>query len=257
MATDFFKEIGVKGGPSRLFVGGIHGKEGLSTINAIKTVKNIHLTEGSLVLRNFQPSPYLSTLDPLYYLSLTGVKLMDIIKENRPEIYLELHCYHPDKKLKLTRNDRKDIFGVPGLVELENGVLIGSISLLIRSTFFELNDFPFILEMPCDPPVKSLEVCHKIMEIAAKSSNRSQIIDKLSILYPEEIKRLNDYFHEFSHNFWPAFQEVKRKAHEIDLKDYHDLDELINELISKGSYDLNQAQIKQLGQAYMIFREHR
>jgi hypothetical protein len=256
MVVDFFKEIGVKQGTSRLFVGGVHGKEGLSTINAIETVKNINLSEGNLILRNFHPSPYLSTLDPLYYMSLAGGKLLDLIKKNKPEIYLELHCYHSDKKLKLTRKDRKDIFGVPGLVELENGVLIGSVSPLIRSTFFDLHDFPFTLEMPCDPPTESVEICQKIMEIAAKSINRSQIMEDMDKIYPKQTKRLNDYFKDFSTNFWPAFQDVKLKAQKMDLNHYDELDNLINDLTYQGGYVLNSVQIKQLSEAYMVLREY-
>jgi hypothetical protein len=256
MAVDFFKEIGVKEGPSRLFVGGLHGKEGLSTIHLIETIKHINLSEGGLVLANFSPGPYLSTLDPLYYISLAGVKLLNIIRKYQPEIYLELHCYHQDKKAKLIRTDRKQIFGVPGLVELENGVLIGSTSQLIRSVFFNLHDFPFILEIPCDPNPESLEVAKKIIEIAAKSNNRFQIMNKISKTYPMQVERLNDYFNEFSHNFWPVFQEVKKQAQKMDLNNHDDLDELINEVISEGSYNLNPVQINQLGQAYLIFKEY-
>lgn len=256
MAVDFFKEIGVEETPSRLFVGGLHGKEGLNTIHAIGMVKNIHLKEGRLVLSNFSPSPYLSTLDPLYYMSPAGGKLLHLIKTYKPEIYLELHCYHPDKKIKLTGENRKQIFGVPGLVELENDVLIGSTSPLIRSVFFNLRDFPFILEIPCDPPAGSLEVVQKIMKIAIESSNRSQIMKKLSQIYPQTAQRLNDYYQEFSSNFYPAFQEVKKKASKMDLKSYDDLDELISEVVAKGNFNLNQVQIKQLAQSYIIFREY-
>ena len=104
MAANFFKEIGVKEGPSRLFVGGLHGKEGLSTIHAIETVKNINLNEGSLVLSNFPPSPYLSTLNPLYYLSLAGGKLLDIIRKYRPEILSGITLLPSGQKVKTHRN---------------------------------------------------------------------------------------------------------------------------------------------------------
>ncbi|NYB51123.1 MAG: DUF2119 domain-containing protein [Methanobacteriaceae archaeon] len=256
MAVDFFKEMGVKEPPSRLFVGGIHGKEGESTIHAIMSAENLHLSGGSLVLSNFSPSPYLSTLNPLYYMSLAGGKLLDLIRKYQPQIYLELHCYHPDKKLKLTGKNRKELFGVPSLVELENGVLIGSTSPLIRSVFFDLYDFPFILEIPCQPSPESLEVAKKMMEIASKSNNRSQIMEKLSQVYPLQVKILSDYFKEYSTNFYPAFFELKKKVQLRDLKNYRDLEELVNEVVSRGSFNLNPAQIKQLTQAYLIFREH-
>lgn len=256
MESDFFKKIGDEENPSRLFIGGLHGKEGLSTIHAIKTIEDIDIKNGSLVLCNMPNSPYLSTLDPIYYLSMVGKNVLDLIRENNPEIYLELHCYHLDKKLKLTDSDRKELSGVPGLVELENGVLIGSTSPLIRCVFFNLYDFPFILEMPCNPPAESLEVCQKIMAIAVGSRSRQEIMEKLGEIYPQQTELLKDYFDEFSHNFWKAFQEVKKKAQKTDLNNYDELDELTSRVVVEGGHDLNPAQIKQLSQTYVIFREY-
>ncbi|HII83621.1 MAG TPA: DUF2119 family protein [Methanobacterium subterraneum] len=253
---NFFKEIGVKKGISRLFVGGVHGKEGLSTINALQMAENITVNGGSLVLCNFPPSPYLSTLDPLYYLSLAGSKLLDLVMKNQPEIYLELHCYHPENYAKLTRQDRKEIFGVPGLMELKNGVLIGSVSPLIRSTFFDLNDFPFTLEMPCNPSEESLQTCREIMEIVAGSGNRLEIMEKLSSVYPQRVETLNSYFKDFSRNFHSAFEEIKQKSLKTPLKDYQDLKKLINDVLDEGNFDLNHVQIKQLEGAFLIFKEY-
>ena len=256
MEVNFFKEIGVKKGTSRLFVGGIHGKEGLSTINALHMAENITVNNGSLLLCNFPPSPYLSTLDPLYYLSLAGSKLLNLIMKNKPEIYLELHCYHSENHAKLTRQDRKEKFGVPGLVELENGVLIGSISPLIRSTFFDLNDFPFTLEMPCNPSEESLQTCQEVMEIVAGSGNRQDIMEKLSRVYSRRVETLDGYFKDFSRNFHPAFEQIKQKSRETPLKDYMDLEKLINDVVGEENFDLNPVQIKQLEGAFLIFKEY-
>jgi hypothetical protein len=256
MAVDFFKRIGVKEGTSRLFVGGVHGKEGLSTIHAIESAKDINVNEGCLILCNLPPSPYLSTLDPLYYISLAGSKLIDLVMKNRPSIYLELHCYHPDNYSKLTGEDRKEVFGVPGLVELENGVLIGSISPLIRSGFFDLHDFPFTLEIPCNPPPESLKTCRTVMEILAGSSNRLEVMEKLSQVYSEQVGRLDTYFKDYSLNFHRAFMEIKQRAAETDLKSFQDLDELITLVVKEGNFDVNSRQIKQLEGAFLIFNEY-
>ncbi len=255
MEVSFSKEIGAKGGTSRLFTGGVHGKEGSSTIQVIEAAKAISVHEGNMILENLPPSPYLSTLDPLYYLSLAGSKLVGLIQKNSPDIYLELHCYHQDSYLKLIRGDRKEVFGVPGLVELENRVLIGSVSPLIRSVFFDLDEFPFILEMPCNPQVKAMQTCHKIMEILAGSSNRLEIIEKLSQVYPQQVETLNTYFKDYSLNFHPAFLEIKQRALETDLKSYHDLEKLINDVV-EGNFNLNPVQKKQLEGAFLIFNEY-
>jgi hypothetical protein len=256
MDTDLLKVIGRREGTSRLFVGGVHGKEGLSTFQVISHLKDLKVAEGTLVMCNFSPSPYLSTLDPLYYLSLAGGKLLDLIRTYRPEIYLELHCYHPQSHQKLTNRNRKEKYGVPALVELESGILMGSISPLIRSVFFNLHDFPFILEMPCDPSPESLKVCLEVMKIAADSQNRAQIMKKLSAVYPQPVQFLNEYFHDFSLNFWPAFQEVKKKSLKADLKNYEELNEFISATVSQKGFNLNHRQVKQLAEAMLILREH-
>lgn len=256
MEINLFKRIGKGEYPSRLFIGGLHGKEGLSTIHAIKSVEDIDIKEGKLVICNLTPSPYLSTLDPLYYLSLAGMKVIELIKKYQPKIYLELHCYHPDKKNKLINKDRKDLFGVPGLVELEEGVMIGSTSPLIRSVFFDLNDFPFILEMPCDPSAESLKVSNNIMKIVARANDRREIMEEIRRIYPEQIQLLNEYFTDFSQNFWPAFQETKKNVANIELKTFQDLDGLITGIIREERFNLNSAQLKQLGQALMVWREY-
>jgi len=256
METTYSWENHAKDGTSRLVVGGIHGKEGLSTIKVLEVAKDINIPEGRWTLYNFPPSPYLSTLDPLYYLSLRGSQLVSIIQENKPDIYLELHCYHQENYYKLTKGDRKDIFGVPGLVELENGVLIGSVSPLIRSVFFALNDFPFILEIPCNPSKEVLKCCQNVMEIIATSSNRKEILQKLGQIYPQQVQQLTDYFKEYTENFHSAFMEIKTRAREANLKSYQDLEMLISEVVKQGEYNLNTRQIKQLEGAFLIFKEY-
>lgn len=256
MVAEFFQKIGVKENPSRLFVGGLHGKEGLSTLHALESLTNISIPNGSLVLSNFSPSPYFSTLNPLYYQSLSGSKLLDLIIEYHPQIYLEIHCYHLDKKDKLVSKNRMDLFGVPALVELENGILMGSVSPLIRTVFFDLIDFPFILEMPCEATDESLDVVVKVMEIAAKSTNRFQIMDQLNRYYPIQIERLNQYFIDFSENFYRAFLKIKEITQKIDLESFEDMERLIEEFVDNRNYNLNQTQIKLLIQSYLIYREY-
>jgi hypothetical protein len=43
-------------------------------------------------------------------------------------------------------------------VELDEGILMGLISPIIRSVFFKQHDFPFLLEIPCNPDEEALKV---------------------------------------------------------------------------------------------------
>ncbi len=61
----YFKIIDKGNGVNRLFIGGVHGKEGSSTIEALKQIRDEDVSQGKLVIHNCDESPYLSTLDPL------------------------------------------------------------------------------------------------------------------------------------------------------------------------------------------------
>jgi len=120
----FSREIVKVRGPTRIFIGGVHGKEGLTTINLIKQLKDDDVEDGKLLLYNCPESKYLSTLDPIYYQFPMGKKILKIINTYKPTIYVELHCYKPESYLKLIDLDRKKRVGVPPLIELAHGVLI-------------------------------------------------------------------------------------------------------------------------------------
>ena len=83
-------------------------------------------------------------------MSIVDMKLIELIQKYQPKTCLEMLCHHPEKKNKLIIKDQNDILGVFELVELEwMRAMIGFISSLIHSVFFVLNDFLFILKMPC------------------------------------------------------------------------------------------------------------
>jgi hypothetical protein len=124
----FSRTIDKGEGPTRIFIGGVHGKEGLTTLNLIKRLDDNDVIDGKLLLYNCTETLYISTLDPLYYHSIIGVKILNLIKIHKPEIYVELHCYKPESYLKLIDKDRKKRIGIPPLIELEHGVLISSVA---------------------------------------------------------------------------------------------------------------------------------
>lgn len=194
----FFKVLG-SANPCRLFVAGIHGNEGAITRPILELfARNIKITCGRLILVSLSDgNTYISTLDKAYYDTTTGRKLLDLIYEYRPQIYLELHSYEQENHSKLTDPDRKSKIGVPPFNELEDKVLIGSVSPLIRTTQFNRDDFCFTLEIPNPHSEKALQVVLDIMGVIAFSSSRNEILDKLRYKYPEQISEAQKNFHEF------------------------------------------------------------
>ena len=191
-------------GPTRIFIGGVHGKEGLITFDLVKRLDDNDVHDGKLLVYNCPESRYLSTLDPQYYRSPMGEKILNLIKTYRPEIYVELHCYKPSSYLKLIDLDRKKRAGVPPLIELEHGVLISSVAPYLRTKFFKRHDVCITLEMPCMPTEKSRQIYLGVMKAIAGSKNRSELEDKLRIKYPEQIKTAQRYAAEFFGEY-PAF----------------------------------------------------
>ena len=200
----FSRTIDKGEGPTRIFIGGVHGKEGLTTLNLIKRLNNNDVKDGKLLLYNCTETRYISTLDPLYYHSIMGVKILNLIKIHKPAIYVELHCYKPESYLKLIDKERKKRIGVPPLIELEHGVLISSVAPYLRKNFFKRKDICITLEMPCKPSATSINIYLEIMKAIAGSNSRTEFEDKLRIKYPLQVIRAQRYAAEFFGKY-PAF----------------------------------------------------
>lgn len=201
----FIKKIKGNNGPTRVFVGGVHGKEGLTTIEPLtKLAETFKVDNGELILFNCPESRYLSTLDPGYYHTEMGKTIIKIIEKYRPEIYVELHCYKPSSYHKLINLNRKDEAGVPPLIELEDGVLISSVAPYLRTELFKREDVCITLEMPCNPSENSKKVYLEILRQIASSDNRKEFEDKLRIKYPLQVERARLYAAEFFGEY-PSF----------------------------------------------------
>ncbi len=257
MVSSFSRTINKGPGPSRLFIGGLHGKEGETTSQALQNFDDGVLSCGELYLYNFPPSPYISTLERRYYDTPTGREVLNLIEKIKPTIYLELHCYHEKNRCKLVHHGRKIEIGVPPLVELDKGVLIGSISPVIRSVFFRKCDFPFILEIPCRPSDDSLQLYVEVLNITAGSSKRFEILENLETLYPHQVAKLNKYFVDFSDNFLILFQKTREFALKGDLKDSDDLLVFMENLMQELDLKLNPIQLNQVRDAVLIFLDYK
>lgn len=189
----FKKVIDNGNNPARLFIGGVHGKEGLTTIDALSQIANGDVKKGSLTMYNFDRSPYVSTLDRHYYSSNRGREIVSIIRDLKPEMYVELHCYNSDSFEKLTDLNRKERTGVPPLIHLEKGVLIGSISPYIRTSLFKEWDVCITLEIPCNYSKEALDVYVNVIKAVAGSNDKYELLDKLRADYPEQVETAARY----------------------------------------------------------------
>jgi hypothetical protein len=199
----YFKIIQKGARPNRLFIGGVHGKEGQSTVLSLKQLDDGDVKQGRLVIYNCDNTPYLSTLQPEYYESKVGEEILYLINYYQPQVYIELHCYKKENLPKLTSNSRLSEQGVPPLIELEEGVLVGSVSPLIRTTIFKRNDICMTLELPCDPGKEPLNVLVNVLKIIANSNSRKELEDKMKEIYPEQVKTARRYAQDFFGNYPP------------------------------------------------------
>lgn len=199
----YFKEINKGKGPKRLLIGGVHGHEGNTTIKALSQISEDDVKNGTLYIYNFEESPYISTIDRHYYTSKRGREIVSIIRNLKPEMYLELHCYSTSSFHKLTDINRKERTGIPPLIPLEEGVLIGSLSPYIRTSLFDEWDVCITLEIPCKPTRKAMEVYLKVIRAVAGSKDKYELLDKLRKDYPEQVETAAKYAVELYWDNYP------------------------------------------------------
>ena len=199
----FFKIINKGNGLKRLFIGGVHGKEGLTTIKPLKSLRDSDVPDGCLVIYNCDKSRYISTLNQIYYESDTGKEVLYLINHYKPDMYIELHCYKPENYYSLTDLERKKKTGVPPLIELEKGVLIGSVSPRIRTSVFRREDICITLELPCTAPEDALEIYNKFLRVLAGAKNREDLEIKARKIYPDQVEISQKYAHEIFGDYPP------------------------------------------------------
>ena len=198
----YLKKINRGMGPKRLLIGGVHGHEGRTTIKALSQISDEEVKNGTLCIYNFEDSPYISTLDRHYYTSKKGREIISIIRNLKPEMYIELHCYNSRSLEKLTDINRKNITGVPPLIPLEKGVLIGSLSPYIRTSLFKEWDVCITLEIPCNPTKDAMDVYLKVIRAVVSSKDKQELLQKLTKDYPKQVETAARYAIEL---YWDGY----------------------------------------------------
>ena len=144
----YFRYIDNGEGPTKLFIGGVHGDEGKDVLPLIKLLSKDDFSSGQIYIYNFDKTPYISTIHREFYQSEQGKKILDLIDYYKPDFYTELHSYNIKHFKKLTSLERLDSQGIPPLIDCGQYVLCSSVSPLIRRKHFTKENICQTLEFP-------------------------------------------------------------------------------------------------------------
>ncbi len=198
-----YRLIASEEGPTKLFVGGLHGKEGLYTAPILERLANESVCTGKAIIvpSLVKQSKYVDVLSREYYQSKEGMKLVRLIQKYKPHFYFELHAYSEQSYSGLTDPERELRIGVPPFVDLGNGILLGSIAPMLRSKFSE-SDFCMTIEVPNwkseDEEVKA-EVL-QILKLALSKTKCEEVMLELRMKYPVQIKKAEELFRQYYRN---------------------------------------------------------
>ena len=84
----YYRFIDKGKGPTKLFVGGIHGHEGETTIDFLKSISYSDFSKGKTFIYNFDYTEYISTIKKEYYETKIGKNIINLIKKNNPDFYI-------------------------------------------------------------------------------------------------------------------------------------------------------------------------
>lgn len=196
----YFRYIDNGEGPTKLFVGGVHGNEGLTSLKFLKRIDEDDLSPGQFYFYNFDKTPYISTIEKQYYESETGKRILDLIEYFEPDFYTELHCFDLKNYNRLTSMERYEKTGIPPLIELGNHVLVSSVSPLIRMTYFSADTVCKTLEFPCFEKltseiveeygfnkVQAIETYEKLLKLILKSPSRKYFENEMIKSYKPQV----------------------------------------------------------------------
>jgi hypothetical protein len=182
------------GRPIRLFVAGLHGDEWKDTTEILKSIEPPKT--GTLALIPLvNNGKYVSTLEADYYPE-AGKKILKTIEELKPEIYIELHSYSRENIEKLYGRDRLDRIGVPAYSVLKEGVLLGSVSPLIRKKYFPKEALCLSFEIQ-KGNIESRKFTALMLDILKETLSRDEFIEYLKKEFPAQAEKAIDDYRRF------------------------------------------------------------
>jgi len=212
-----FPGSGGSGGASKLFVGGLHGNEGVYTAPILETLAseaeadNDNNSDVIIVPSLTMGGRYIGVLSKGYYQSREGMILTGLIKRYKPSFYFELHAYGESSYPRLTNPEREKIEGVPPFVDLDdhthNHILLGSIAPVLRK-LFSTRDFCLTIELPkrrSDEDEVREEVL-VILRIGLRSETRAEMLTQLRKMYPDALRRAEALFMQYYHSRLEPFE---------------------------------------------------
>jgi hypothetical protein len=187
-------------GPSKLFVGGLHGDEGRYTAPILELLAQEELSAGEAIIvpSLVENGSYIGVLNEEYYKSDAGKILLQLIQDCKPRFYFELHAYGKHAYESLTDPERVKKIGVPHFIELVDGILIGSIAPILRRKF-TLHDFCMTIEVPKwkSDRASIKEQVLEILQIALRHTNREELMHEYRMRYPVQVKMAEELFYTY------------------------------------------------------------
>jgi len=197
IGIDMLKRYG-GGAPVRLLAAGLHGDEWRSTSKRLEGLTTPAVGT-LLVIPKVSGREYMSTLDKDYYTKYAPL-LLDTIRINKPQIYLELHSYSSKNFSDLTDKNRLEQEGAPAYIEIESGILMGSVSPHIRVDYFSPYDLCISFEMPKHPSEESLRVIDRLVGVVKGCESRSDFVEYMKKHYPRQISAaIKNYLRFYGH----------------------------------------------------------
>ena len=209
-----FEIIGF-GKPVRLIVGGLHGCEGIVTEPILRKISKRSKNEALSCVNLSKRCRYVSTINPTYYQTEIGKRLLSLIRKYKPEIYIELHIYRRNVYSKLMDPYREEKIGVPALIDLGDGILLGSVSPYIRTSQFSKYDLCLTFDIPSD--LKDVYKVIQILNLAVDSRDRFEFLETLREEYPEQVRMAEKNFYRYFKNLWPSKRDISLLSHRTKL----------------------------------------